>query len=362
MKEHFFFFFFLFCCIVFLNTFVFLIFPSKFFTDLSIIPCFLTEYAVNVIDAFCVFLTLLLSADRLKAILDPINSRTFFTNIYPKRITITSLVFILAIKSPQIIFAQKIFLNDPNQLENHSFSCNFSELTKDKLPVCHECDNENRELYISLCGIILPILMNILPTIIILILNIILLVNLKNYKNKTLSLLSKQRAKTIKQLKTTRQRSHHFTIIIIGIWLLLTSSPYYTINTIIRLSSLNISNFEINDKAYLYQAIFSVFFNSNHCINIIIYIIFHKTFRSKSIKLMLKIFKYKNQIPDDDVFSGYSFQNRDSTIFRSKKLVKSCKINKNVSINSSIVYRNNSIVDKKLSDVIEEKNEAEKIN
>jgi hypothetical protein len=356
---------FLFCCIVFSNTFVFLIFPNKFMTDLSIIPCFVTEYAVNVIDAFCVFLTLLLSADRLKAILDPITSRLFFTNIYPKRITFTSLILILAIKSPQIILAQRTFLNDPIQLlENNSISCNFSDLTQDMLPICHECDNENKKLYIIICGIILPILLNIIPTILILILNITLLVNLKNYKNRTLNLISKQRNKTVKQLKATRQKSHHFTIIIIGIWLLLTSSPYYTINTIIRLSNLNISNFVISENFYLYQAIFSVFFNSNHCINIIIYFIFHKTFRFKSMKILFKLFKSnktrENPADENGVWEKSSCQrSRKSSIFQFRNLSNSWEIHSKNKKNSILSIQckayKNSVVGNKLSDVIEEK-------
>jgi cytochrome c-type biogenesis protein CcmH/NrfF len=208
---------FFFCCIVFANTIVYAIAPAegRMMTDLFLIPCYINEYLVNCIDAFCVFLTLLLSIDRLKAILDPINSRLFFTNRYPKRITFTSLIIIMIIKSTEIILAQRRFINNTMQLEDNSTNCDFSEVTI--LPRCLMCENKNKEAFIIVCGITLPLLLNIIPTILILILNTILLIYVTNYKSKASNILTSQK-KSVKQFKNIQQKSHHFTIIIMGIW------------------------------------------------------------------------------------------------------------------------------------------------
>ena len=210
-----------------------------------------------------------------------------------------------------IIIAQRWFVNDQQQLEGNFTKCNSNQLKPHELPKCHECDDENKELYIILCGIIMPLLLNIIPMIIILVLNFILLVNLANYKEKA-NLLNRQNDKTIRQLKAARQKSHHFTIIIMGIWFILTSAPYYAVNTFIRVSKLGIAEFVIanDDDVYLFQAISAVFFNSNHCINIVIYLFFHKAFRLRTFRIVFKLFKYE---PAENLEEYYYKSAMDST-------------------------------------------------
>ena len=330
---------FFFCLIVFANTIVYAIVPEKWLLDLSLVSCFITEYSINSIDAFCVFLTLLLSIDRLKAIIDPINSRLFFTNRFPKRITFSSLLILLALKSPEIILAQRRFIDDPLQLENNMTSCNLSDLTPSILPVCRDCDNNNKEAFIIICGIILPLLLNIIPTIMILIFNVILLIYVTNYKSKALNLLSKKNRKK-KQLNI-QQKSHHFTIIIMGVWLLITSAPYYTINTIIRISSLNIfqqnKSFQFSENIYVLQAITSLFFNSNHCINILIYVIFHKSFRYNSLKLCLKLFKCNSTTNNSKKNCSYS-----TTLTQSIAPVATSKLRNSKNNNLYVNIKNNA--------------------
>ena len=88
---------------------------------------------------------------------------------------------------------------------------------RNQLPRCLDCDNENKEAFVIICGITLPLLLNIIPTILILILNTILLIYVTNYKSKALNLLTNQN-KSVKQLTNIQKKSHHFTIIIMGIW------------------------------------------------------------------------------------------------------------------------------------------------
>lgn len=112
------------CLIVFANYLVYALSlsdPPQVIYDLSKITCYLTDYVVHSIDSFCVFLTLILSIDRLYAIMHPIKSRFFLTYRYPKKITVVTYVILLCIKSPEIFLSQREFkpvihpLNETNQ-------------------------------------------------------------------------------------------------------------------------------------------------------------------------------------------------------------------------------------------------------
>jgi hypothetical protein len=75
------------------------------------------------------------------------------------------------------------------------------------------------------------------------------------------------------------QKSNYLTIVMIGVWLLISCIPYYTLSTYTWAASLHL----IDDRSRFHmsmQAVSSVFFNSNHCINIIIYVIFYRDFRA----------------------------------------------------------------------------------
>lgn len=91
---------------------------------------------------------------------------------------------------------------------------------------------------------------------------------------------------------TKAQKSYYFTIIMLGIWLLLTTIPYYSTYLYYWATSLRF----INDRTRFHmsvQAVSSAFFNSNHCINIIIYLMFHKDFRSNALRLVCLV-SYKS--------------------------------------------------------------------
>jgi hypothetical protein len=92
-----------------------------------------------------------------------------------------------------------------------------------------------------------------------------------------------------KRTMTNAQKSHYIAIIILGIWLLLTATPHYTLYLYYWATKLEF----IADHSRLHftiQAIFSAFFNSNHCINIVIYLIFHKDFRTTFFRALCDLF------------------------------------------------------------------------
>lgn len=140
--------------------------------------------------------------------------------------------------------------------------------------------------------------MSILPAIIILILNLTLWFFMKNY-TKTIStkqILSESVKNTNLNVNTRRnitksQKSHYFTIIILGIWLLFTTIPYNTLTTYYWISHTELRLINAKTRLSLtIQGISSAFFNLNHCFNIIIYTIFHKDFRLSFRNLLIKFF------------------------------------------------------------------------
>lgn len=99
-----------FSVIVFTNYYIVLNNHTYALYDLSWMTCYFTDYVVNSLDAFCVFLTLVLSVDRLYAIMKPIQSKTFFTYRYPKQIAVFGYLALLAIKSPELFLSQRKYV------------------------------------------------------------------------------------------------------------------------------------------------------------------------------------------------------------------------------------------------------------
>jgi hypothetical protein len=108
---------FLFCFIAFVNYYVMMDGSGRAIFDLSRVTCYLTDYIVCAVDTFCVFLTLVLSLDRLYAIVRPIKVRQFFTNLYPRQISAVCLAVLLVIYSPEIFLSQRRYsFNEDQQL------------------------------------------------------------------------------------------------------------------------------------------------------------------------------------------------------------------------------------------------------
>jgi hypothetical protein len=148
-------------------------------------------------------------------------------------------------------------------------------------------------VYIIYCNIIMPLFLSIIPAIVILILNLTLWFFMKNYTKTISSKPIETNARTnksfqIKRQITKSQKSHYFTIIIMGIWLLFTQIPYNVLTTHYWISELRLMNIKTRLSLTI-QGISSAFFNLNHCLNIIIYILFHKDFRLCLKNLLIKL-------------------------------------------------------------------------
>ena len=96
------------------------------------------------------------------------------------------------------------------------------------------------------------------------------------------------------------QKSHYFIIVAVSVWTVLTTMPYYLLNTYLLLLRIDLfeNHFE-SDAITIAQIISSVFFNSNHCINFLIYLFFHAHFKGLLCKIFSKsslkrISTYKN--------------------------------------------------------------------
>lgn len=100
-----------FCVIVFTNYYIVLTNQTSALYDYSWFTCYFTDYIVNSLDAFCVFLTLILSVDRLYAIIRPIQNKMFFTYRYPKRIAVFGYLALLAIKLPELFLSQRKYMS-----------------------------------------------------------------------------------------------------------------------------------------------------------------------------------------------------------------------------------------------------------
>jgi hypothetical protein len=204
--------------------------------------------------------------------------------------------------------------------------------------------------FVIYSNLIIPILFNILPAIVILILNTILWLFMKRYTSQTNRLMTGSRRiinsqlssrvnQTVKTTTTNRsrrplnkmQKSYYFTIIVLGIWLLLTTIPYHLLFTYRWANTLHIIRFENLDSIFNnLQIISTVFYNSNHYINILIYLVFHRDFRLKFFAMLVNLFNKNGLIKisfkclniQNDVNQPTSTQTVSNRVFRFKKRQK----------------------------------------
>jgi hypothetical protein len=127
----------------------------------------------------------------------------------------------------------------------------------------------------------------------------------------------------------------------LGVWLLLTTIPYYTLSTYNWAIGLGL----ISDKARItnmgIQAISSAFFNSNHCINILIYVFFHGIFRAKFFELLAACFNLNPFVK----MNPYYFASLDdkARLAKSSSFRRSLKRSSSEemdSFNESVIIRN----------------------
>ena len=233
-------------CFLLLIDYLYRIFKDTpfFLHDLNIYLSIAFDFSIHTIDSFTLILSFILSCDRLNAIKRPMKHRYFITNTRSKLLVTVSLIVLIIVKIPGVV-------------------------------TCH-LEYEGK-FFIMYCTFINPLVFNIIPTIVILVLNTLLILRIVNYsQNKRSSnLYASQTLDVIKNKITQSQKSHYFVILTVAIWTVLTSIPYYALNTYFFLFRIEVfENLLDPNKILITQAITSIFFNLNHCINFIIYFSF----------------------------------------------------------------------------------------
>lgn len=284
----------IFCVTIFTDYFFNTIADQKIFLhDFNRLSSIIIDFILHTSDSCIAILTVFLSMDRLYAIKNPMKVKEFITHLHAK--------FLIGFSVFNIILFKAI-----------SFA------------VCEL--NVEDKVHIVYCTFISPTIFNLIPLLVILVLNTLLVSELVKYYRNALKRIQnneeliiaielEEREDLPKQRKfnqrssrrhntsaslciqqcsskkmTNLQKSHCFIILVIDIWCTLTSIPYYFLNTFFILFHLNI--FDIQ-KLIIIQIISSVFFNSNYCISIFIYFIFYNDFRVVLMELFKKYFSKK---------------------------------------------------------------------
>ena len=265
----------IFCLIIFMDYLLRIVHSSPMMIhDLNIHLYVIIDVLIHTIDSSATFITLILSIDRLYAIRNPIKIKHFFTNVHKKLLTFTSLIILIILKIPclKIIFLRIGLFQS--------------------------------EFYIIYCTILFPVLFNVIPTVIIFVLNSKLISEIVKYYNQIPSIdLSKQRRSLVnKELISSSgisnnnqkpisktQKSHYFIIVSVSVWTILSTTPYYFLNTYLLLSRIDLleNPFESN-TIITAQILSSMFFNSNHCINFFIYLFFYSHFKDLLVRIFSK--------------------------------------------------------------------------
>ena len=228
------------------------------------------DFSIHTCDSSVAVLTLLLSLDRLYAIKKPLNIRKFITNLHAKALIIISLSVIILLKTSSFTLCEQ--------------------------------DLSSSNGYVMICTMVSPLILNIIPMIIMLILNSFLLKEVliygsansnsaNGFKSETTVDISKSNSSFTTSLGITSngtnelcknvrkpvsiKKSYCIFIIISASWAILTSIPYYCLNTYLLTFQLNffLKNFNLK-SALSVQIISSAFFNLNHCVNFLLYFTF----------------------------------------------------------------------------------------
>ena len=164
-------------------------------------------------------------------------------------------------------------------------------------------------------------MLHIIPTVAIVLLNMVLWFYIRNY-TKTSKNLTQGEVK--RREISSAQKSHYFTIIILGLWLLVTIIPYFMFNTIYWYMILRQMNVERSWQFLMLQGVSSVFFNLNHCVNILIYLIFHKDFKIEFLAILVRLFNLNPVVKINRRFSANQPNHRyDKRPFKSQSKLAS---------------------------------------
>jgi hypothetical protein len=246
-------------------------------------------FSINTSDSCLVLFYMILSIDRLYCIRNPHKIKTFITQIHAKRLLFTTILILLIVKIADFLFCSKIV---------------------------------DKNIFTSYCTLTSPIMFNIGPTALILLMNLILIKEMISYffykadrfiavremnvtyqKNQTK--LTVSNPKLMISLRVNTSKCQCLIILALSIWLVLTTIPFtfssyyfiFRIDTITKKLALEL-NFDekrltINRIKIInsLQTISSIFFYSNHCINLFVYILYDPMFRSSVSTNFLKLFK-----------------------------------------------------------------------
>lgn len=214
----------LYCIIIFFNYLTYVLDPPNVLYDLSRLTCYFTDYIVGSIDAFCYLQLLTLSVDRIYAITRPLKLRNFLTYRSPRILILGTMVLVLVFKSPEIFLSQRNYELETYGVENisnnshsrlSSFFCWYlieieihfyffletSVVNYESYWICTCKSNEIKSyldraqnmslyIYIFVCNIVLPFVLHLIPSVAILVLNLVLWFYIQNY-NKDQSTISK---------------------------------------------------------------------------------------------------------------------------------------------------------------------------
>ena len=269
----------IFCITLFIDYLFSKIHSEKIFLhDLNNISRIMIDFLIHTSDSCVALLTVYLSLDRLYAVKFPLKIKAFITNLHAKYLISVSLISLISFMALNVIICENTIID---------------------------------AIHITYCTIISPTIINIIPLIIILVINILLVEDRVSYYRKqfrksivdmngreSITMFEfkdfKQRASSVREESMRKfsakkfsiaQKSHCTVIILADIWSVLTSLPYYILNSYFILFQINI--FEI-ETIIITQIIVSIFFNSNHCINFFIYFSFYDDFRDVLKNFFLK--------------------------------------------------------------------------
>nr|QVK45820.1 G protein-coupled receptor [Proales similis] len=273
---------FCFCVIVTINYWIVLTKPASAIYDLNVFTCYLTDFVIANIDSFCILLTLVLSVDRLNSIKSPLTSRLSYTQKYPTTICLIVLFFLLVVRVPEATFGTKTYVYPSVNDTNITAHCSIGGPSDESQPVKFGTGL----LYILFASFLLPLALNVIPAFFALSLNFDLWVHIRRYMrilgSEDFGLMAHQPQQALVQQRLYAQArySQYFVIIIPSIWLVVSILPYYSIllfHWIVKQNpDLLGDHFRLLQSI---QAFSSVFFNSNHVINLAIYLLFHRSFR-----------------------------------------------------------------------------------
>ena len=246
-------------------------------------------FCINTGDSVLVLFYLILSIDRLYCIRNPNKIKTFITQIHAKRLLASTILILIIAKIADFLFCSKIV-------------------------------DEN--IFTSYCTLTSPIMFNIGPTAVILLINLILIkemicyffyktdrfiavgeMNITCQKNQTKSTISNP--KLIISLKVNTSKCHCLIIVALSSWLVLTTIPftfssYYFIFRLDTITNKLALELNLNEKILTMdrvrvingiQTISSIFFYSNYYINFFVYILYDPMFRNSVFKSIFKFFK-----------------------------------------------------------------------